>query len=198
MKIKVEPYNKNWPLHFAELKQELSDLLEYFNPVIEHVGSTSVVGLSAKGIIDILVGINNLDEFPGIVDAMKLHPQYIYYKAFNTKMPTRRLFVKIRSQSAVLQYGNVFKTKEDIPHEALNELRTAHVHVWKLGSEDWIRHIAFRDYLRKHEDVQKEYQALKIELGKINWQHGMEYNKGKNDFIKLHEAKAIKMYKARK
>ena len=124
-----------------------------------------------------------------------MHPQYIYYMVFNDVMPERRLFVKLNNIDSVKHFGNVFANRKSIPHEEINSLRVAHVHVWEMDSPDWTRHIAFRNYLRKHEEIRKEYQALKIKLSQEEWIDGMAYNDGKNEFIKLHESKAIEWYK---
>lgn len=59
MKIKFEKYNPDWSNDFEKIKSELSELIGFINPNIEHIGSTSVKGLSAKPIIDILIGVNN-------------------------------------------------------------------------------------------------------------------------------------------
>jgi len=59
MKIKLGLYNPQWVGDFNKIKIELTELLGSINPRIEHIGSTSVEGLSAKQIIDVLVGVND-------------------------------------------------------------------------------------------------------------------------------------------
>lgn len=56
IEIEVVKYDKKWEEQFSRLEQEIGKALSALNPSIEHIGSTSVVGLSAKPIIDILVG----------------------------------------------------------------------------------------------------------------------------------------------
>ena len=58
MKIEIEKYNPKWIEEFIQLKQELTSILKFLNPKIEHIGSTSIQSLSAKPIIDILIGLN--------------------------------------------------------------------------------------------------------------------------------------------
>ncbi|MOA08135.1 dephospho-CoA kinase/protein folding accessory domain-containing protein [compost metagenome] len=72
--------------------------------------------------------------------------------------------------------------------------RIAHVHVLPFGSEHWIRHIAFRDYLRVHPAIKDEYQKLKEQLSTMEWKDGNDYNDAKDSFIKREERKAIKWY----
>ncbi len=71
----------------------------------------------------------------------------------------------------------------------------AHIHVIPLSSEHWLRHIAFRDYLRTHPEIVKQYQALKEELIKQDWKDGNDYNAGKEAFLKREELHAVKWYK---
>ena len=88
---------------------------------------------------------------------------------------------------------------DEIPEKLHDhDLRMAHIHVIPVGSEHWLRHIAFRDYLRTHPTVLTEYQKLKEELGKKEWKDGNEYNDAKNDFIQDEEQKAIRWYKDNK
>ena len=57
MKIEIEPYNENWKDQFKIICAELKEILAPINPQIDHIGSTSITGLSAKPIIDILIGV---------------------------------------------------------------------------------------------------------------------------------------------
>ncbi len=170
-------------------------MLQGIDPVIEHFGSTSVPGLAAKPIIDILVGVKDKIYFSSIVERLLEHSSYIYYQAFNKEMPDRRLFVRLKDGVDTGAFESVMDDLDTIPHDQINLARIAHIHIWEIDSEDWIRHIAFREYLKAHDDVREEYAALKRGLGKKNWSHGMEYNDGKNAFIKEEEAKAIAWYK---
>ena len=63
MEVNIEPYNPIWKQAFDTIQFELVKTLQSFNPTIEHIGSTSIEGLSAKPIIDIMIGIdsNNID-----------------------------------------------------------------------------------------------------------------------------------------
>ena len=194
MKINVELYDSNWPIQFDQLKNEIEHLLSAYNPRIEHFGSTSVPGLSAKPVIDILVGIDDISLFPQIVNQLLLHQSYIHYKAFDIEVPDRRLFVRLQDGRDSSLIGNIQDDFATIPHEIINQARMAHIHIWKFGSDNWIRHIAFRDYLRAHEKERKKYGELKLGLSNQDWAHGMEYNDGKSAYIKEVEAKAITWY----
>jgi len=194
MKINIESYNKDWPVQFRKLKKEILILLKEFDPVIEHFGSTAVPGLSAKPVIDILVGIENTHCFSQIVELILQHKSYLYYQVFDNEIANRRLFVRLKDDVDYSEFDNVLAEFETIPHDKINQARIAHIHIWEYNSPDWIRHVAFRDYLLSHDVVRKKYGTLKKGLGEKEWKHGMEYNDQKNAFIKIEEAKAIAWY----
>ncbi|MCC6411494.1 MAG: GrpB family protein, partial [Saprospiraceae bacterium] len=175
----------------------LETLLTDLHPVVEHIGSTAVEGLSAKPIIDIQVGVENEAAFEQVVERMSRRNDYIYYKVFNETMPGRRLFVKLSGDVEVLGFEKVYHQLEGIPHDALNKKRIAHVHVWVYGTPDWNRHIAFREYLRAYEDVRMSYEQLKLDLSQQEWAHGMAYNDGKNAFVKKVEGEAVRWWESR-
>ena len=75
-----------------------------------------------------------------------------------------------------------------------HSLRIAHIHAIPQQSEHWLRHIAFRDYLRTHPQVKNAYQALKEQLVQQEWEDGNDYNAGKDVFLKEHERKAVEWY----
>lgn len=197
MRIAVIPYQPDWKTQFEILRQELETVLADLHPVVEHIGSTAVEGLCAKPIIDIQVGVENEAAFEQVVERMARRNDYIYYKVFNDTMPGRRLFVKPSGDVEALGFAKVYHQLEGIPHEALNEKRVAHVHVWVYGTPDWNRHIAFREYLSAHEEVRMAYGQLKLELSAQEWAHGMAYNDGKNAFVKRVEGEAVRWYSER-
>ena len=194
MIITIEPYNPNWAIQFQNIKRELELILKDFNPIIEHFGSTSIPNLAAKSVIDIMVGIEDEKHFPEIELAMFPHP-YIYYKVYNSSMPNRRLFVRLKDEVDENRFLKIYQTLDNIPHEKLYDSRIAHVHIWKFGTPDWIRHIAFREYIKAYPSIKNQYETLKKELSKRNWADGNEYNDGKDKFIKTEEEKAIEWYK---
>jgi len=194
MKINIETYNPEWPKQFQRLKEEIHTILHMYEPKIEHFGSTAVPGLPAKPVIDILVGIKDKSRFSNIVDLMLQHDAYIHYQVFDEEVPDRRLFVRLKDGADPSKFEKVMDDFDSIPHNEINENRMAHIHIWEYGCKDWIRHIAFRDYLIAHPEVMDAYGRIKKGLGQKNWSHGMEYNDAKNAFIKEVEAKAIFWY----
>lgn len=194
MILPFEPYNPSWKDQFYTIKQELDKLLLPLAASVDHIGSTSVKGLSAKPIIDILIGLNDekdLDKVP----ALLANRQYVYYEKYNADMPYRRFLVLLKEDPNKLGLPMRIGTSDEIP-DRLNDhaLRTAHIHVIPKRSEHWLRHIAFREYLRTHPTVKEQYQALKEALIQQEWRDGNDYNIGKDAFLKVEEKRAIKWY----
>ncbi len=196
MKIEIVPYDKHWVTEFERLKKELSVILNSFQLSIEHIGSTSVPGLAAKNVIDILVGIKEKSQFDLINNELGLNDSYIYYKALEAELPNRRLFVRLKDGISSDKFGKVFYHQEKIPHVEVNQSRIANVHIVEKDSSEWLRHIAFREYLKAHEGVRNEYTKIKVSLSQKNWKHGMEYNAEKKSFIKREEKNAVEWYMA--
>lgn len=192
MKIILEPYNNEWPQKFEILKAELMDIIGFTNPEIEHIGSTAVHGLSAKPIIDILVGVRDEQYLEDTVKPL-MERGLIFYEIYNKIMPYRRFFVK--HKPADLHIPNPVQFEEEVPGSTEeHNLRLAHIHILKYNSEHWQRHIAFRDYLRSNAGVTTTYQQLKEKLSLEHWLDGNDYNLAKDPFIKQEEKKAIAWY----
>jgi GrpB-like predicted nucleotidyltransferase (UPF0157 family) len=67
MILPFEPYNPIWKANFNSIQNDLLTLLKPIRPRVDHIGSTAIEGLSAKPIIDILIGLaeeNDLDRIP--------------------------------------------------------------------------------------------------------------------------------------
>ena len=67
----VQSYDENWKKDFVTIRDELNTVLNGHVLGIEHVGSTSVEGLSAKPIIDIDVVIQDRTSLPSVISALK-------------------------------------------------------------------------------------------------------------------------------
>ena len=158
-KILVVPYNPEWPTTFEKEAGLISQALGTVATEIHHIGSTSIPGIFAKPIIDILVEASSIDE----VDARSSEMQGIDFEVLG-------------------EYG----IKERRYLRKLNDagLRLCHVHLFANGSNYANRHSAFRDYMRVNPSKAKEYSELKQKLAK-KFPHDRErYMDGKDDFIK--------------
>ncbi|MDD6795580.1 MAG: GrpB family protein [Clostridiaceae bacterium] len=152
----VEDYNPMWKEEFQKIKNELLKVLKDKVISIEHVGSTSVEGLSAKPIIDIDVVIdNNLAEVIKALESI----EYIYEGDLGVSG----------------RYAFKYENKP--------EFMVHHLYVCKKDNEELHRHITFRDYLRKHADDREDYSQIKKEMAKKYPEDIESYIEGKQPII---------------
>jgi GrpB-like predicted nucleotidyltransferase (UPF0157 family) len=168
VRVVVTNYNPQWPGMF---EAEVDIIRKVFGEeliAVHHIGSTSVPGLKAKPIIDIMLLVRNIEVVDKFNDKMI---ELGYEPMGEYGIPRRRFFRK----------GG---------HN-----RTHHVHIFESGSSDAERHLAFRDFLRRHPDDAKSYGELKELLVK-RFPYDIEaYMDGKNELVKRIEHKAIKCYR---
>ena len=135
-RVVVVPYDEAWKNAFEEIKTEIEAEIGALIIGIEHVGSTSVEGMSAKPCIDIDVIIKDYSVFGEIVRKLGA----IGY---------------IHEGDLGIQDREAFKYA-DKPH-----LMTHHLYVCPRDSEELHRHIVFRDFLRKNSKAVKKYSRVK-------------------------------------
>ena len=92
------------------------------------------------------------------------------------------------SELAAAGYEYVPEYEAELPQrryfrKPLLRPRTHHLHVVKLGSDFWKKHLLFRDYLRAHPDIAHEYYQLKQQLAHESSSTGANYLEGKSPFI---------------
>lgn len=137
-RVVVLPYDEQWKQDFLAIKAELADALGQLATAIEHVGSTSVEGLSAKPVIDIDVVIRDRTLLDDVIAALR----------------------KIGYQHE----GDLgIAGREAFRYDGKEHLRKHHLYVCPADSPELKRHIAFRDYLRTHPDAAREYGRIKEE-----------------------------------
>jgi GrpB-like predicted nucleotidyltransferase (UPF0157 family) len=153
--IEVVPYDPAWPASFAVWRDRLQAELGPASLRIDHVGSTAVPGLPAKPVIDIHVGVADVENEPSYVPAIE------------------RCGVALRSREVGHRY---FRPAGDRP-------RDVQVHVTRAGS-DWQRsHLLFRDFLRSDAATREAYGSLKTELAWRYREDRIAYNEAKTNFI---------------
>lgn len=178
MKIHLSEYNPDWKMQFRLHEQRLKNAFKDPSIKIEHIGSTSVEGLSAKPVIDILIGVPSMEKLSGAVDALA-DSSYIYKKVYDEALPFRRFFIGIKEEYLHL-YPNVIEKEEvNIPHGH----RTAHIHTVPITHQWWEDHLLFRDHLRTHPEDREKYEAVKQNLSKNDWKTGNEYADAKTECV---------------
>ena len=190
MKITIVEHQDNWKMLFAAEKKNINALIDSLNPVIVHIGSTSVPGLCAKSTIDIQVGLQSTDDLDKTIEPMQ--KQYTYVKIFEPDWPSRRFYCRYECENggAAPSIINV----NDIPPVKQGLTSLVNIHVFVKDTEDWIRHIAFRDYLIEHNYYRDAYCELKKELAKNEYNDMIAYNNAKDGFVKEVQRKALEWY----
>ncbi|HEY0609506.1 MAG TPA: GrpB family protein [Chitinophaga sp.] len=191
MKIIIQPYTEKWVNDFTEEKSKLEETLKGMHAVVEHIGSTSVPGLGAKPIIDILIGLQSGNDLDKVITPMQ-QSGYTYFRKYEPMMPYRRLFIKLeplphKMPPAIVDIGEEFVTGKDFR-------AMANIHILVKDTPHWDRHIAFRDFLRAHPDTRDAYYALKKELSVKEFRDTLEYNQAKDAFVKEVEQRALNWY----
>lgn len=164
-RVLVVDYNPEWPSMFQAEAHKIARILGDNLITIHHIGSTSVPGLRAKPIIDMMPVVKDIT----LVDQCNPQMAALGYEAMGEfGLPGRRYFRK----------GG---------HE-----RTHHVHCYSQSSSEEIeRHLAFRDYLRTHPNVARSYGELKANLARKHPDDANAYMDGKDAFVKATERDAI-------
>ncbi|MDP4549595.1 GrpB family protein [Alkalihalobacillus macyae] len=156
--VQLNEYNAEWESQFDYEKERIIAAIGDKLAGIEHIGSTSIKGLKAKPIIDIMGGIEDLSSTLAIVQPLnEIEFEYVPKPEFTD----RRFFRK----------GSWGKG-------------TCHLHICEIHSTEWIEKIVFRDYLRKHSKVAEEYALLKSELATTYKDDRSTYTQHKEPFIK--------------
>lgn len=171
MIVEVVPYRGTWPRDRGtwprEFEKEKSSLIEELGSVlvkIHHIGSTSVPGLSAKPVIDILLEAVSLEALDNNSDKFK------------------KLGYEVKGEFGISRRRYYRKG---------GEKRTHQIHAFKKDDTHVFRHIAFRDYIEAHPDIMKEYEALKLKISAECENDIEKYCDGKDEFVKFHEHIAI-------
>jgi GrpB-like predicted nucleotidyltransferase (UPF0157 family) len=161
MKIVIANYDPNWPTLFEQEKSRLTEVVGDHVLSIQHVGSTSVPGLGAKPIIDIMIAVRSLEEADGFCIRPIVEIGYEYVQEFERETPQRRYFRKSNEAG----------------------VRTHHIHMVVINSDWWIDHLLFRDFLRADGEARRAYEALKRQLAEREWSDRNDYTDAKTEFI---------------
>ncbi|HDX9627407.1 TPA: GrpB family protein [Bacillus cereus] len=164
-RITIEEYNIKWESEFNKLQSLINNAIKELVFSIEHVGSTSVKGLTSKPILDIDIVIEDYEIFPEVVTKLGTIG---YYHQAEWSFKGREAFGR---KDAFVPWS-----------EENTVWMEHHLYVCDKNSEELRKHIAFRDYLREHEDVAVEYGRLKEELARES-KNRSSYSEDKTAFI---------------
>ncbi|CAM4295507.1 GNAT family N-acetyltransferase [Bacillus subtilis] len=169
-KVEVILYNEKWAECFDEEKERLKLVFGPEIIAVHHIGSTSIPNMAAKPIIDMLIEVRSIEAVSQFDEQMKANG---YIPKGENGIAGRRYFQK---------GGNK---------------RTHHVHMYEQGNPAIDRHLLFRDYLRAHPNIAKEYAVLKKRLAAQHPDSINQYIQGKDEWIKTAEENAKRWKKGR-
>jgi GrpB-like predicted nucleotidyltransferase (UPF0157 family) len=166
-RIVVAPYDPRWPQEFERASAgEVVAALGLNLLVIEHIGSTSIPGIHAKPVIDMLAVVADL----AAVDQRAVAMEELGYEVMGEfGIDGRRYFRRDDSAG----------------------LRTHQIHAFTAGSPHVRRHLAFRDFMRAHPTLAGQYGELKQRLAVAHPNDMKAYMDGKDGFVKEIESRAL-------
>jgi GrpB-like predicted nucleotidyltransferase (UPF0157 family) len=158
--IKIVPYSESWPLAFEEQRERVERVLRpWLRRPIEHIGSTSVPGLAAKSIIDMLACF---EEYSHGAEAFAAMSRIGWIHAAEPDNQANR------------KWSFCFPSIE---------LRTHHLHIFEVRDPFVSQLLAFRAHLRSHPDEAAEYARIKAALAAADSHDRPRYRMGKAPFI---------------
>jgi GrpB-like predicted nucleotidyltransferase (UPF0157 family) len=161
--IVLADYDPSWPVLYEREAARIRDVLSQRVILLEHVGSTSVPGLPAKPIIDILLAVpDSADE-----------------SAYVPPMEAAGYAVRIREPD--WHEHRVFKG----PDTDIN------LHTFSAGSTEIERMLTFRDRLRTHDEERDLYLATKRALAARHWVYVQDYADAKGEVVEAIIARAL-------
>lgn len=160
--VYLHPYDPAWPAQYAVEAAKVRAALGA-NANVHHVGSTSIPGISAKPIIDMLLVVPSTPDEDAYVPALvaqgyRLHirePDWFEHRLFKGVDPVVNL------------------------------------HVFSGGCQEVERMLAFRDWLRTHDDERALYLAKKQELAARTWKYVQNYADAKGEVVEAIIARAL-------
>jgi GrpB-like predicted nucleotidyltransferase (UPF0157 family) len=161
--VVVADYDPRWPSWFAQLRAEVVEALGERALLVEHTGSTSVPGLAAKPVIDMLLEVADSADEASYAPALEAagfrlrlrDPEWLEHRLLRRRIA------------------------EGDRHDV-----NLHVFSQRYAAEEIARVIGFRDWLRDHDDDRDRYAAVKRDLAKRRWKYVQNYADAKTDVIK--------------
>jgi GrpB-like predicted nucleotidyltransferase (UPF0157 family) len=153
--IVIVDYDVQWPAMFQKHANIIAQALGNVALQIEHIGSTSVPGLAAKPIIDILVVVKDSRDEDAYLPAML------------------RAGYELRVREPDWHEHRMFRTPQ----------KDVHIHVYSSGCTEIERYLIFRDRLRSNTEDRKQYEEIKRSLATQQWANMDAYAQAKTGCI---------------
>jgi GrpB-like predicted nucleotidyltransferase (UPF0157 family) len=134
--VRLVDYDERWPLLFAAEERRLRDQCGPLALRLEHIGGTSIPGMCAKPVLDIVAG---RPADVAVVDYVAALERAGYIYRGERGVPGREYFRR-------------------------GQPRAYHLHLVEDGGALWSDYLVVRDYLRVHTEVAREFAGLKRAL----------------------------------
>ncbi len=164
--VSLSPSQADWPLHFSAECRRIGSWLEVERRDLEHIGSTSVPGLLAKPVVDIMLGVAHWPPSEPLAHRL----ESLGYDSFGEGNVPGRYYFRLRCA-----------------HEF-------NVHVVQRGGTHWINNLALRDYLRRSPSACERYATAKLAAYESGARSLLAYSVAKADVVShlLREALATR------
>ncbi len=162
--IVLVPYDAAWPALFAREEERIRSALGDRVLALEHTGSTSVPGLSAKPIIDMTLILADVADEPAYLADLEVAGYRLTIREAEPEWYDHRLFKG--------------------PDTNIN------LHAFSAGCVELDRMVGFRDWLRAHDDDRDLYEATKRDLSTRAWAYVQNYADAKSEVVEAIMARA--------
>jgi len=163
----LESYNPEWVKKFEQIKSFLQTVFKDKAVAIEHVGSTSIPGMKAKPLIDVLVTVDTMEDFTEQKTAM-ISAGYEWGE--NYISPNTLIFYKMATDGSKLE----------------------NIHVCEITAPKVKQFIVMRDFFRTFPEKAKAYSDLKEKNHELFPDDYPAYRAAKSDFLQQMEQEAYK------
>lgn len=153
--IVIVDYDPGWPQVFEAHRTRIADALGEAAVRIEHIGSTSVPGLAAKPIIDVLLVVVDSADEGAYLGALE------------------QAGYELRVREPDFHEHRMLRTPAG----------DVHIHVFSTDSPQIARHLTFRDRLRSHPEDRRRYEQTKRRLASRPWPDMNAYAEAKTEVI---------------
>jgi len=158
--VRLVDYTPEWNDEFIRVKNKLLENTTLEGNRIQHIGSTAIKGMAAKPIIDILVGVDDLNRLDKAL-----------FKGFS-----RSGFLRLK----VERPGEIVLAKFT---DDTYKVKTHYIHLVEYQKKLWNNLIFFKNYLNSNESARKHYLEIKLEYLKISSTGVNDYTDFKEEFV---------------
>lgn len=169
--VELVPHRAEWAEMAASESARLKEALGHLLITVHHIGSTAIPGIMAKPIVDLIPLVTDIEA----LDAAAPKLEALGYEYCGEFGIAGRRYCRLT--------------------DPVTGKRTFQLHCYQPDAAEFPRHLAFRDYLRAHPALAREYEAEKLRAAALHPDDVLAYNGAKNDWIQRTERAALAWWK---